>query len=167
MTKKKSHAWRSYFNFNCSEEELKSHIQKWVASEPSGFKNTIVFLEGEMGAGKSTFARVLLSELVEGFSSMGSPTFPLVQEYRARAGFPIYHIDLYRLKNERELEDSGILHQIEESSALALVEWPDLFPGVFAYWKDSSRKRAKQVIVVKIENATTGSDLRNYFIQIV
>jgi tRNA threonylcarbamoyladenosine biosynthesis protein TsaE len=162
MTKKKSLAW-----LNCSEEELKSHIQKWIASESTGFKNTIIFLEGEMGAGKSTFARELLSELVVDFSSQGSPTFPLVQEYRARAAFSIYHIDLYRLKNEGELEDSGILHQIEEPTALALVEWPNLFSGVFAYWKDSSRMRAKVVIEVKIENSTTGSDLRNYFIQIV
>ncbi len=153
--KKKSHAW-----LNCSEEELKSKVQEWIRSEPTGFKNTIVFLEGEMGAGKSTFARVLLSELVSGFSSQGSPTFPLVQEYRARDGFPVYHIDLYRLKNEAELEDSGILHQIEELGALALVEWPNMFPSVFSYWKDSSRMRAKTVWTVAI----SGEEFRNYIL---
>ena len=116
-----------------------------------------------MGAGKSTFARVLLTELVADFSSQGSPTFPLVQEYRAREGSAIYHIDLYRLKNEGELEDSGILHQIEEQGALALVEWPDLFPSVFSYWKDSSRMRAKTVMEVSIVASAGNSEfLRDY-----
>ena len=111
-----------------------------------------------MGAGKSTFARVLLSELVSDFSSQGSPTFPLVQEYRSKTGKLIYHIDLYRLKNENELEDSGILYQIEEQDSLALVEWPDQFPDAFSYWKDSSRARAKNVIEVSISSA----DYRDY-----
>lgn len=114
-----------------------------------------------MGAGKSAFARVLLSELVAEFSSQGSPTFPLVQEYQARDGYSIYHIDLYRLKNEGELEDSGILHQIEEQGALALVEWPNLFPDAFSYWKDHTRMRLKKVIEVEI----TGDQIsRNYLI---
>lgn len=107
---------------------------------------------------------MILSELVEGFSSMGSPTFPLVQEYQAKAGFPIYHIDLYRLKNEAELEDSGILHQIEEQGALALVEWPDQFPDAFSYWRDHTRMRNKQVIEVMIDSADSGAspEFRNY-----
>lgn len=160
--KKKNQEW-----LNCSEEQLGENIREWLPE----LKNSILFLEGEMGAGKSTFARVLLSQLVEGFSSQGSPTFPLVQNYQSRAGYSIYHIDLYRLKNEGELEDSGILHQIEELTSLAMVEWPDLFPGVFAYWKDSSRKRAKQVLVVSIQNTAISSGeqagLRDYFIKIV
>ena len=156
MMKKKSLAW-----LNCSEEQLKSKIQEWMKLQPSNLKNTIVFLEGEMGAGKSTFARILLSELVSDFSSHGSPTFPLVQEYRASLGFPIYHIDLYRLKNEGELEDSGILHQIEEQGALALVEWPNQFKSTFSYWKDPSRQRAKQVFEISIENGIV-ENLRHY-----
>ena len=153
MTKKKSLVW-----LNCSEEQLKSNIHEWIQNSPLAFNNAIVFLEGEMGAGKSTFARVLLSELVSDFSSQGSPTFPLVQEYRSKTGKLIYHIDLYRLKNENELEDSGILYQIEEQDSLALVEWPDQFPDAFSYWKDSSRARAKNVIEVSISSA----DYRDY-----
>jgi tRNA threonylcarbamoyladenosine biosynthesis protein TsaE len=164
MMKKKNLEW-----LNCSEEQLKSHIREWIRTQPSGFKNTIVFLEGEMGAGKSTFARLLLSELVDGFSSQGSPTFPLVQEYRARANFPIYHIDLYRLKNESELEDSGILHQIEEPGALALVEWPNLFADTFSYWKDASKKHQKTVLEIEIQSSSSdensSTDLRNYQIK--
>lgn len=162
MTKKKSLAW-----LNCSEEQLNFRIQDWIASDPTAFRNTIVFLEGEMGAGKSTFARVLLSNLAQNFSSQGSPTFPLVQEYRSKEGSPIYHIDLYRLKNENELEDSGILHQIEEKGALALVEWPDLFPDAFAYWKDQTRHKLKTVFTVKILNSLISLDstLRDYKVE--
>lgn len=162
MTKKKSLEW-----LNCSEEELQTNVQKLIRSNPSAFQNAIVFLEGQMGAGKSTFARVLLSELAKNFSSQGSPTFPLVQEYSSKNGSPIYHIDLYRLKNEIELEDSGILHQIEEHGALALVEWPDLFPGAFSFWKNDSRLRLKSVMTVKIRNSLKSLDstLRDYIIE--
>jgi len=165
MTKKKSLAW-----LNCSEEELTLHLRSLIHGGADGksvtFQNMIVFLEGEMGSGKSTFARVLLTELVPGFSSQGSPTFPLVQEYSARDHSPIYHIDLYRLKNSSELEDSGILHQIEEAGALALVEWPDLFPEVFSYWRDiklsSSSVRGKKVLEVLITPSSVDSERRNY-----
>jgi len=146
---------------------LNVQIQSWIESNPAAFQNAIVFLEGEMGAGKSTFARALLSQLAQNFSSQGSPTFPLVQEYQSKTGGPIYHIDLYRLKNENELEDSGILHQIEENGALALVEWPDLFPDAFAYWKDRTRLKFKTVFSVKILNPLKSLDstLRDYKVE--
>ena len=153
MAKKKNLAW-----LNCSEGQLEEKIHEWVLKNPELFRNSIIFLEGEMGAGKSTFARALLSRLVDGFSSQGSPTFPLVQEYRAKEGFPIYHIDLYRLKNEMELEDSGILHQIEEQGALALVEWPQLFPEVFSHWRNESKMRMKRVLEVTISGSKKNPD---------
>lgn len=106
-----------------------------------------------MGAGKSTFARLILAELVPHFSSRGSPTFPLVQEYRSKTDFPVYHIDLYRLKNENELENAGILQQIEEFGSLALVEWPDLFEESFSFWNRASQTRPKSVIQVKIKRS--------------
>jgi tRNA threonylcarbamoyl adenosine modification protein YjeE len=162
MTKKKNLEWR-----NCSEEQLAQNLHQWALANPAVFQNGIIFLEGEMGAGKSTFARVLLSYLARNFSSQGSPTFPLVQEYSSKNGNPIYHIDLYRLKNQSELEDSGILNQIEEHGALALVEWPDLFPEVFAYWKNHSRQRLKNVVTVKILNPLKSLDstLRDYILE--
>jgi tRNA threonylcarbamoyladenosine biosynthesis protein TsaE len=159
MAKKKSLAW-----LNCSEEELELKIRAWVSENPELFQNSIVFLEGEMGSGKSTFARVLLSCLVNGFSSQGSPTFPLVQEYHSKIGETIYHIDLYRLKNEMELEDSGILHQIEQQDSLALIEWASLFPDAFSHWKNDSRMRFKKVVEIEIfENKNSpSSQYRDY-----
>jgi len=153
MPKKKSLEWR-----NCSEAELTQKIHAWA--EGVDFRDTLIFLEGEMGAGKSTFARALLAVLAPSSRSMGSPTFPLVQEYAANAGYTVYHIDLYRLKNEQELEDSGIESQIEEPGSAALVEWASLFEGAFAHWWDPSRKRRKKVVLVRIEaNSITTRDV--------
>ena len=90
-----------------------------------------------------------------------------MQEYRAKDQSAIYHIDLYRLKNDQELEDSGIIHQIEEVNTIAMVEWPNLFEDSFSYWRKtgegsaSERTGAKRVIEVLIEQSV-GEGLRNY-----
>jgi tRNA threonylcarbamoyladenosine biosynthesis protein TsaE len=156
MPKKKNLEWR-----NCSEEELATHLKEWAKARD--LKDSVIFLEGEMGAGKSTWARVLLSEIAPSQRSMGSPTFPLVQEYRASRGFPVYHIDLYRLKSDHELEDSGIESQIEEAGSTALVEWASMFESSFIHWFDDTRKKRKHVYLVRIENSKE-DDLRNYTI---
>ena len=94
-----------------------------------------------MGAGKSTFARAVIRHLAKESASHGSPTFPIVQEYRADQGFPIYHIDLYRLKSEEELELSGIAEQIDSRDALVLIEWGSMFPQYFGRYFSGALKR--------------------------
>jgi tRNA threonylcarbamoyladenosine biosynthesis protein TsaE len=155
MVKKKSLEW-----LNCSEEELKSKLRLWLKCTNLG--NAILFLEGEMGAGKSTFVRGLLQVLAPEEKSAGSPTFPLVQEYRSMSGSKIYHIDLYRIKREQELVDSGIETQIEEQGALSCVEWASLFQSYFSFWMNSARKRPKSVYQINISNA---GEFRNYRIE--
>ena len=59
-----------------------------------------------------------------------SPTFLLINEYATATGEPIYHIDLYRLKNEQEAMEAGI-EDILNSGHLCLVEWPEKAPGIF------------------------------------
>ena len=95
MVKKTNLEWA-----DCSEDTRRSRIRMEAAGLFGA--DTLVFLEGEMGAGKSTFVRVLLEDLCPGAKSLGSPTFPLVQTYRTSGGMWIYHIDLYRLKSARE-----------------------------------------------------------------
>jgi tRNA threonylcarbamoyl adenosine modification protein YjeE len=153
MVKKKNLEWQ-----NCSEERLVSEVVHFV-EEHCG-PGVLLLLEGEMGAGKSSFARAVIRQLSRESRSQGSPTFPLVQEYRADSGFPIFHIDLYRLKSEEEIFHSGISEQLDSDDALVLVEWASLFPGLFGtYTRPGSRKLVLQVRI------SGYGDFRNYSIQ--
>ena len=83
--------------------------------------NSASYLEGELGAGKTAFARALL----EGLGYRGrvpSPTYTLVEPYTA-GGFQVLHADLYRLRDPAELDALGIADQFGAGSVL-LVEWP-------------------------------------------
>lgn len=80
----------------------------------------IVYLHGELGAGKSTLARALLRELgVQG--SIRSPTYTLVERYRLPDG-EAWHLDLYRIGSAGELDFLGL---DGEEATLWLVEWPE------------------------------------------
>ena len=84
--------------------------------------NAIVYLRGDLGAGKSSLARALLRELgVEGASR--SPTYTLVERY-AIAGGEAVHLDLYRIAAPGELEFLG-LDELRAEARLWLVEWPE------------------------------------------
>lgn len=82
----------------------------------------IVLLAGPLGAGKTCLARGVVRGLGAGEQAT-SPTFTLMNEYGGRNG-PIFHCDLYRLENERELEDVG-LEEILYDDGVGLVEWPE------------------------------------------
>lgn len=89
-------------------------------------KGSRLFLTGELGAGKSVFARAVLRELgVEG--DIPSPSFIVDAVYFSR-GLEIHHLDLYRLKGTPdELEFYGI-EDILDSQAVAVVEWAERLP---------------------------------------
>jgi len=83
---------------------------------------------GEMGAGKTTFIHALCED--RGVTDVvGSPTFSIINEYRYPGG-RIYHIDLYRLKDEEEALRAGV-EDVLYSGDICLVEWPDRAPGIF------------------------------------
>jgi tRNA threonylcarbamoyladenosine biosynthesis protein TsaE len=80
-------------------------------------------LKGEMGAGKTTLVKQIVSQLgVEG--TVASPTFSIVNQYGITDDKVIYHFDLYRLKNELEAFDIG-LEEYLSSGHLCLIEWPE------------------------------------------
>jgi tRNA threonylcarbamoyladenosine biosynthesis protein TsaE len=82
----------------------------------------VVYLSGELGAGKTTLARGILRGL--GYSGrVKSPTFTLVEAYKLSKLY-LYHFDFYRFESPRELDDAG-LRECFGAQALCLVEWPE------------------------------------------
>jgi tRNA threonylcarbamoyladenosine biosynthesis protein TsaE len=82
----------------------------------------VVLLAGEVGAGKTHFARALIKSLLRTSEDVPSPTFTLVQTYDSRLG-DIWHADLYRLSDIQEIEELGLIDAFE--TAICLIEWPD------------------------------------------
>lgn len=89
----------------------------------------LFFLEGGLGAGKTTFARAFLRGLgVQG--TVRSPTYTLIEPYDLSAEFlgrRVLHLDLYRLTSPEELDDLGLRDEYEQ--ALILIEWPERGAG--------------------------------------
>jgi tRNA threonylcarbamoyladenosine biosynthesis protein TsaE len=82
----------------------------------------VIALSGELGTGKTAFARAFVRALTTPAEEVPSPTFTLVQVYDGASG-PIYHFDLYRVRSPAEAWELGV----EEAFALgmSLIEWPE------------------------------------------
>jgi tRNA threonylcarbamoyladenosine biosynthesis protein TsaE len=110
----------------------------------------VVFLIGELGAGKTIFAKGIAAGLgLEDVHQVCSPSFTLVNIYQAK--FPIYHIDLYRLGKESEIEEIGWEDYLDQG--VVIVEWGEKMPAdleaievTFEVEHDDTRK-------IKIKNA--------------
>lgn len=107
-------------------EEL-SKVTETFLSE-IGTTNCIAF-HGEMGVGKTTFISSVCKHLGV-MSNISSPTFSIINEYSTIDNNTIYHIDLYRLKNETEAIAAGV-EDCMHSDSFCFVEWPERTPGIF------------------------------------
>ena len=83
---------------------------------------------GEMGAGKTTFIHALC-ETLHVISTISSPTYSIINEYISAGNEVIYHMDLFRLKDEEEALQAGVEDSIN-SGNLCLIEWPEKAPGI-------------------------------------
>ncbi|MEP7143276.1 MAG: tRNA (adenosine(37)-N6)-threonylcarbamoyltransferase complex ATPase subunit type 1 TsaE [Ferruginibacter sp.] len=107
-------------------EEIAETAQKILAIT-EGHK--VFAIHGAMGAGKTTFINALCGAMgVPGHIT--SPTFSIINQYAGRDGKIIYHMDLYRLKDEAEAIDIGVEDCLFSGDA-CLVEWPERALGIF------------------------------------
>jgi tRNA threonylcarbamoyladenosine biosynthesis protein TsaE len=104
----------------------------------------IVVLQGDLGAGKTT----LVKGIAEGFhaashENVTSPTFTLIHEYRGPAA-TLYHIDLYRIDTQRELETLG-LDDLRNENSVLLIEWGEKFARF-------QRERDVEIALVRVSD---------------
>ncbi len=104
---------------NCVEDTKK--VAKELVHE---LKNNIIFLTGEIGAGKTTFTTYFV-EACSGYDDVYSPTFSIENRYETSNGL-IIHYDLYRMQEEIELDMIGFYETIKEEATI-LIEWADKF----------------------------------------
>ena len=114
----------------------------------------IILLRGDLGAGKTT----LVKGIAEGFGAaraddVTSPTFTLIHEYRGPQT-TLYHIDLYRIDTQREL-DTLALDDLIAPNCILLIEWGEKFPRL-------QRDQNLQIILVRIAETERSIEVRTY-----
>jgi tRNA threonylcarbamoyl adenosine modification protein YjeE len=123
----------------CSEPELRAvaaELVEEIRAKTRGGRPRVI-LRGELGAGKSTFARAMLEAFGVRREAEGSPTFAIAHEYTSGEGLHVVHADGYRLKSEAELESTGLLETIWDPEAVVIFEWLSLFPETEAALRKS------------------------------
>jgi tRNA threonylcarbamoyl adenosine modification protein YjeE len=118
------HEWRTTDADESSVRRLAERVALKLAV------GDVIALHGDLGAGKTTFARALIRAVLgDANAEIPSPTFSLVQTYACKR-LDIAHLDLYRLGGEDELTELGLDESL--ASGAALVEWPERAPGLRA-----------------------------------
>jgi tRNA threonylcarbamoyladenosine biosynthesis protein TsaE len=116
----------SLFNQEAELSEISS-----IANTICKFLNQypILLLKGELGTGKTTLTQQILKSL-EYSDAVNSPTFNIVNEYKINVDKTVFHFDLYRIKNERELDELGFIEYID-SGNICIIEWPEIAMNYF------------------------------------
>ena len=107
------------------EEDTQKIANKFAKSIP---KDCVICLNGDLGAGKTTFSRYLIQTIIKDIKISGeipSPTFSLLQTYKDK-NFTINHYDFYRLENSDDLIELDYDNSI--SKGICIIEWASKFP---------------------------------------
>jgi tRNA threonylcarbamoyladenosine biosynthesis protein TsaE len=113
-------------DLNFSLDNIETVVQEFI--DMLGKKN-VVALHGEMGAGKTTFVHAVCRAMGV-IDAISSPTFSIINQYQTHDEKTIYHIDMYRLKDEEEAVQAGV-EDCLYSGNYCFVEWPDKATGIF------------------------------------
>ena len=118
--------------FECDLKLLNDFSQKLAKKTKVG---DVFFLSGDLGAGKTTFARLFINSIFDKKNinrpkNIKSPSFPIMINY-SLAEYDICHYDLYRLKDKSELLEIGILEDFKNN--ISIIEWPDLILNNFSF----------------------------------
>jgi len=111
----------------------------------------VITLYGNLGAGKSVLARGIARGM--GITEpVTSPTFAIVQEYRAPHDRWFYHLDLYRIRNDADALAFGIEEYLFNPAAITVIEWPERIPGLLADVGPDGKPAAELVVPIHIES---------------
>jgi len=124
--------------FHTNTEEETIDLGRRLAPELSG----VVLLIGNLGAGKTTLTKgIVEGRGVTTADEVSSPTFTLVHQYGPALN-PVFHIDLYRLDEQRQVETLG-LDDLFSSGSLVLLEWAERFPSLLPADRTEIRLEAR------------------------
>jgi tRNA threonylcarbamoyladenosine biosynthesis protein TsaE len=119
--------WRTEADTAACAARLAAALADGLAA-PLGQGSAFIALQGELGAGKTTFVRYLLRALgVTG--RVKSPTYAVVEPHQTPGGLAVSHFDFYRFNDPREWEDAG-LRDLFAAPGLKLAEWPEQAAGL-------------------------------------
>ncbi len=107
-----------------ANESATARLARAIAAEVE--RGEAILLSGELGAGKTHFARAFIGHLSGDGGEVPSPTFTLVQVYETGLG-PIWHVDLYRMSDPRDVDELGLEEGLSEG--IAIIEWPERMAG--------------------------------------
>ncbi|WP_339051767.1 tRNA (adenosine(37)-N6)-threonylcarbamoyltransferase complex ATPase subunit type 1 TsaE [Candidatus Lariskella endosymbiont of Epinotia ramella] len=132
-------------NVKCDLEKM-NLLAKDIASRLS--IGNILCLKGDLGAGKTTFAKMVINALEKGEIEVTSPTFNIVNVYNLSNSVALWHFDLYRLKEIGEVDQLGIEDAF--SSGISIIEWPEIIENSLP----------KHTMFVSIDFAAEDGDVR-------
>jgi len=145
--------------FNLFQTKAKSADIKRIAESLANVikKDDILLLNGDLGSGKTTFARHFINQIyiknaLKIPRVVSSPTFPILIIYELKK-YNVYHYDLYRLKNINELQEIEIFENFKQN--ISLIEWPDILLKtniLKEYYLINFNLNTKHINEIKIEH---------------
>ena len=142
------------FNLTLSNEQ---DTARFAQALTQSVKAGLIFLIGDLGAGKTTLTRYWLQSLGHQ-GAVKSPTYTLVEPYTIE-GQSVFHFDLYRLQDPYELELMGIRDYLEADNSLSLVEWPSkgegILPEADVLIEITAHDETRQVVVTANDTVIT------------